>query len=67
MRHFIVNDLMPADAIGFHGFLRMSPEIFNELLEMISPRLQNVDIGRKCVCVYISTCLVKYYLLKVFR
>jgi len=47
MRHFIVNQLMPADAIGFHRFLRMSSEIFNELLEMISPRLQNVDTFMK--------------------
>jgi len=47
MRHFIVNELMPADAIGFHGFLRMSPEIFHELLEMISPRLQNVDTSTR--------------------
>jgi hypothetical protein len=34
MRHFIENELMPADAIGFHGFLRMPPEIFNELFKI---------------------------------
>jgi len=44
MRQFIVNELMPVDAIGFHGFLRMPPEIFNEILEMISPR--SVDEGQ---------------------
>jgi hypothetical protein len=41
--YFIVKELMPAEAAGFHGFLRMTPEVFNELLEIINPRLQKID------------------------
>jgi len=32
--HFISNDSMPIDATSFHGILRMTPEVFNELSEM---------------------------------
>jgi len=31
------------DAIGFHGFMRMSPEAFTELLELIRPVIQRTD------------------------
>jgi len=43
IQHFIRYELLPAGTSGFHGFLRMTPEIFNELLQIIEPQLRKAD------------------------
>lgn len=43
MENFVLNELVTGDVVGFKGFLRMTPEVFNELLARIEPHVQRSD------------------------
>ena len=50
MNQFVMNELQQDDSAGFKGFLRLTPDIFNELLERIEPKIRcNDTIMRDCI------------------
>ena len=47
--HFVNNELID-DTDSFYGFLRMPPDIFHELLRLITPAIQKCDtVMRDCI------------------
>jgi hypothetical protein len=38
MKNFVLNELVP-DVGGFQSFLRMTPDVFNNLLELVEPQI----------------------------
>ncbi len=50
MTRFVQYELEATDAFGFRGFLRMTPELFNSLLDKITPHIQLQDsCMRDCI------------------
>jgi hypothetical protein len=41
--NFVLNELLTGDIVGFKGFLRMTPDVFNELLAKIEPHIRRSD------------------------
>ena len=39
----MLNELETGDIVGFKGFLRMTPDVFNELLAKIEPHIRRSD------------------------
>jgi hypothetical protein len=43
MENFVLNELLTGDVVEFKVFLRMKPEVFNELLARTEPHVQSSD------------------------
>lgn len=42
-----MNGLVTGDIVGFKGFLRMTPDVFNELLAKIDPHVRRCDTNMR--------------------
>ena len=63
MQHFVLNELSVSDANGFHSFLRMTPETYNELLRLVEPAISGNDtFMRDCITAHEKLVVTLRYL-----